>query len=147
MIWKDQAVKWKIKRISKYKAPHHTDKIILTTHPLWYTLEICCCHSGILKPCKLLDANTSSGLKMAKNPKKLLGIARKKREPAIQKVSKLLYILTVTWPQLENCEAFVSPFDKCIVELKKKKIENSHKVGQQYKISSECWKIKQTGIF
>lgn len=101
MIRNDQAVKWKIKRISKYKAPHHTDKIILTIHPLWNTLEICCCHSGILKPCKLLDANISSGLKMAKNPKKLLGIARKKREPAVQKLSKLLYLLTVnvtpTW--------------------------------------------------
>lgn len=84
--------------------------------------------------------------KMGKNPKNLLGIPRKRREAAIQKTLKLLYILTVMWPQLENCDAFVSSFDKYIVELGKN-IENSHKVGQWYKISSECGKMKQTGIF
>lgn len=50
------------------------------------------------------------------------------------------------WPQLKNCEAFVSPSEEDITELEKN-IENGKKVGKWYKTSLESEKIKQTGIF
>lgn len=51
--------------------------------------------------------------------------------------------MTPTWKLWSFCLSIWQMYSW----TEKKNIENSHKVGQQYKISSECWKIKQTGIF